>query len=156
MCEAYRAASAPRNFTNTWVQHLVLQLPCIAVAIDDSVVALVERCMQHLVIPSQQPLTAQTSVAAPGLHQDAPGLYQSAPGMTHSRLGGNSPGLPSWTPCGSPLNLVQRARQATQLNAALDNFGSGATTGESSDAHAPMSRLLTLTSEGSSVDTKAV
>ena len=78
--------------------------------------------MQHLVNATQQQLTAQMSSTAPG-------LLQNAPGMTHSRLGGNSPGLPSWTPGGSPLNLVQRARQATQLNAALDNFGSGANTG---------------------------
>lgn len=48
ICEAARMPGEPRSFCNTWINHLVLNLPTLAVAIDDSLMALVERCVKHL------------------------------------------------------------------------------------------------------------
>ena len=100
-----------RSFCNTWVDHLALHLPPLAVAIDDSLMALVERCVKHLASPA---LPARESVQPTG-YRDRPGLM--------GRADPRSPG-PSWTPsASSPMTLLEQARQARQLNDALDSFG---------------------------------
>lgn len=100
-----------RSFCNTWVERLALHLPPLAVAIDDSLMALVERCVEHLATSA---LPAQELVQSTG-HRAAPGLM--------GRADPHSPG-PSWTPsASSPMSLLEQARQARQLNEALDNFG---------------------------------
>ena len=43
-------SSAGQPFCNTWLEGFSLQLPPIAVAIDDSLMALVERCVHHLAL----------------------------------------------------------------------------------------------------------
>ena len=100
-----------RSFCNTWVERLALHLPPLAVAIDDSLMALVERCVEHLATPA---LPTQEAVQTTG-HRVTPGFM--------GRADPRSPG-PSWTPsASSPISLLEQARQARQLNDALDNFG---------------------------------
>ncbi|KAL3150505.1 hypothetical protein ABBQ32_000323 [Trebouxia sp. C0010 RCD-2024] len=103
----------PRSFCNTWINHLVLNLPTLAVAIDDSLMALVERCVKHL---------AAEGAASPVRAQP------QSPAMTADQVGRAdpwSPGAgPSWSPAAiSPMTLLEQARQAKQLNQALDSFG---------------------------------
>jgi len=107
-----------RSFCNTWIEQLALHLPPLAVAIDDSFMALVERCVHHLASPA---LPSQGLVQATG-HRHGPALV--------GRADPRSP-VPSWTPSAkSPMSLLEQARQAKQLNDALDNFGAGRPTGE--------------------------
>ncbi|KAL0034546.1 hypothetical protein WJX79_007807 [Trebouxia sp. C0005] len=93
VCEASPApegGAESGSFCNTWIQQLALHLPPLAVAIDDSFMALVERADPR------------------------------------------SP-VPSWTPSAkSPMSLLEQARQAKQLNDALDNFGAGRPIGTAS------------------------
>lgn len=133
VCEASytQRDRAARSFCNTWVEQFVLQLPTLAVAIDDSLMALVERCMQHLVPPA---LPVQGAMQPPGLRR-GPGMM----GRAHP----GSPG-PSWTPsANSPMTLLEQARQARQLNAVLDNFGTNTQTGQPQKMHSIFSLYAT-------------
>lgn len=108
--EAARMQDEPRSFCNTWIEHLVVSLPPLAVAIDDSLMALVERCVKHL---------AAANVVSPAQSQST-GLGTPAGPANPCSPG---PG-PSWTPsASSPMTLLEQARQARQLNNALDSFG---------------------------------
>lgn len=110
MCEAARMPNEPRSFCNTWVEHLVVTLPPLAVAIDDSLMALVERGMTHL------------AAASPNQLQST-GLGSTAGQMSRAYPCSPAPGG-SWTPsASSPMTLLEQARQAKQLNDALDSFG---------------------------------
>jgi len=107
-----------RSFCNTWIEQLALHLPPLAVAIDDSFMTLVERCVHHLASPA---LPSQGLVQATG-HRNGPAVV--------GRADPRSP-VPSWTPSAkSPMSLLEQARQAKQLNDALDNFGAGRPTGK--------------------------
>lgn len=108
ICEA--ASHEPRSFCNTWIEHLVVSLPSLEVAIDDSLMALVERCVQHLAAAS----TAESQSTEHGSRAGQAGRATAC-----------SPGPgPSWTPsASSPVTLLEQARQARQLNNALDSFG---------------------------------
>ena len=119
ICEAARMPDEPLSFCNTWIEHLVVSLPPLAVAIDDSLMALVERCVKHL---------AAASAVSPA-HSQSTGLGTTAgpPGRANTFSPG--PG-PSWTPSAtSPMTLLEQARQARQLNNALDSFGASTQTG---------------------------
>ena len=117
VCDAARGSDEARSFCNTWIEQLVIQLPSLAVAIDDSLMALVERCVQHINSP------ALTAHAQPTQHR----------GRTEQTTGADahSPGTgPSWTPSAtSPMTLLEQARRAKQLNDALDSFGAGKSSG---------------------------
>ncbi len=77
--------------------------------------ALVERCVLHLV-SAPLPVQGQKQSAGP---TNRPGL-----------MGRADPG-PSWTPsASSPVTLLEQARQARQLNDALDNFGASRQIGQ--------------------------
>lgn len=117
ICEAARMPNEPRSFCNTWIEHLVVSLPPLAVAIDDSLMALVERCMNHL------------AAASPGQLQST-GLGSTAGPVGRANPCSPGPG-PSWTPsASSPVTLLEQARQARQLNNALDSFGASRYTGD--------------------------
>ena len=119
ICEAARMPDEPRSFCNTWIEHLVVSLPSLEVAIDDSLMALVERCVQHL---------AAASATSPAQSQST-GQGNTAGQAGRANPCSPGPG-PSWTPsAGSPMTLLEQARQATQLNSALDNFGASTQTG---------------------------
>lgn len=63
--EAARMPDEPRSFCSTWVDHLVLSLPTLALAIDDSLMALVERCVKHLAAGgATSPVQAQSQPTA--------------------------------------------------------------------------------------------
>ncbi|DBA79124.1 TPA: Protein argonaute-3, variant 2 [Trebouxia sp. C0004] len=123
VCEAAHASGGgadSRSFCNSWIDQLALHLPPLAVAFDDSFMALVQRCVHHLASPA---LPSQGLVQATG-HRNGP--------AQQGRADPRSP-VPSWTPSAtSPMNLLEQARQAKQLNDALDNFGAGRPTGTAS------------------------
>lgn len=122
VCEAARDVAEARSFCNMWVEQLVVQLPTLAVAIDDSLMTLVERCVKHLAGPA-------TSLPA----QSQPKGLGGAQGQA-GRADARSPGAgPSWTPSAtSPMTLLEQARQARQLNDALDSFGASRQKGDAS------------------------
>ena len=119
MLQVCNAASEPneaQSFCNTWLDHLHVQLPNLAVAIDDSLMALVERCVKSCATSTESPLERS---------------YQAKNRQVTGRAAANSPGAGSWTPSAtSPMTLLEQARQAKKLNEALDSFGASRNTGE--------------------------
>ena len=134
-CEAARDVAEARSFCNMWVEQLVVQFPTLALAIDDSLMTLVERCVKHLASPAS---SLPVQLRSTGL-----GGVQGETGRADAR----SPGAgPSWTPSAtSPMTLLEQARQARQLNDALDSFGASRQNGDTLLLLLPLNSMLSLT-----------
>ena len=111
--------SSARTFCNTWVEGLTVQLPPVAVAIDDSLMALVERCVHELAPTSSNLLPSQAT--GPEALSSSPqrGMFPSSPDR------GQFANAPGWmSSASSPMTLLEQARRAQRLNQALDNITS--------------------------------
>ena len=112
------STSAPnaRTFCNTWVRGLSVQLPPLAVAIDDSLMALIERCM-HQLAPANSPLQPNQAT-----HPETSGGGPQTSMFPASPDAGQRSGWMS--SASSPMTLLEQARQAQRLNQALDGITS--------------------------------